>query len=187
MAREVSIKLVGQQLLIKNLGKLPTRVKEEVLNTIESEFQQAATDSKGIASQHNVSGDLVNGITTYKKDDKIYYASLSKHAAFAEFGIRDLVKPTREFGNIARTFIGIKNNDTGLTAKENIYRWAAAKGIDKTFWYPIYRKLIGDPIKKGRSGFEPINEARGYFFVPYTQAKRRLEIRLKTIIKKVLR
>lgn len=186
MAREISIKFKGQQLIIKNLGKITYTVKENVLNTIEKEFKQAANEAISFASSHNVSGELIAGISAYRDGDTIIYESDSDHAAFVEFGIRDYVKPTREFGNIARNFIGKKTNNSGLKYKDNIIRWAVRKGIPKKAWYPIIRKLLGNPINGGKGGFEKINQARGYFFLPFTAAKNRLLPALKQAIKKTL-
>lgn len=187
MAREVSIKLVGQQLLIKKLGKITAKVKEDVLDTIEKEFKQAASEAISYASSNNVSGDLVSQISAYRKGDVIVYESASDHAAFVEFGIRDYVRPTREFANIARNYRGISTNDSGLNYKDNIIRWAVRRGIAKKYWYPIIRKLLGNPINGGKGGFEKINNGQGYFFVPYTAAKKRLLPALKEVIKRTLR
>lgn len=185
MAKDIDIKLVGLELLYTNFKKLPIEIKKEITDAAIAEFTQAANDAKGIVGTHNYTGDLAQKISVTEKDGKVFYQSLSDHAAFAEFGIRGSVRPTSKFQNIARKFIGINRNSSGLTAKSSIYRWAQFRGIDKQFWYPIYRKIMGQPIKGSMTGFLPINNGIGYFFVPFEQARKRLIIRANSIVKKM--
>lgn len=187
MAREIKLELKGQALLIKNLRGLSSRIRSEILDAAFDEFTTAANNAKNIALSHNYTGDLVDKISTVRDKDTIKYQSLSEHAAFAEFGIRSQVRPTKEFNNIARKFKGIRQNSSGLSAIDAIYRWADARNIDKKFWYPIYRKIIGFPIKGKATGFRPIGQAEGYFFKPFTVARQRFLKRANDIVKKLVK
>lgn len=186
MARQVSIQLKGKTLLIKNLKGLPSKIRGGILDAAYDEFTIAANNAKTIALPYSYTGDLVQKISTVREGDKIIYQSLSDHAAYAEFGIRGSVRPTREFGNIARSFQG-KGIPSSLTPKEAIYKWAAFRNIDKQFWYPIFQKIMGNPLKGGRTGFEPIANGEGYFFRPYIVAKTQLLKKANEIVKKFVK
>lgn len=186
MAKQVTIELKGKQLLIKNLKGLPSKIRGEIIDAAYDEFTIAANNAKTIALPYSYTGDLIDKISTVREGDKIIYQSLSDHAAYAEFGIRGSVRPTREFGNIARAFKG-KGTPGNLRPQEAIYKWAEFRNIEKKFWWPIYMKIMGNPIKGSRTGFEPIANSEGYFFRPFTVAKRQLLKRANDIVKKFVK
>lgn len=183
MAKEITIELKGQTLLIKNLRGLPNKIRAEILDAAHEEFTKAASVAKSIASTSNYTGDLVEKISTVREGDKIMYQSLSEHAAYAEFGIRGSVRPTNEFKNIAKLFKGPATNSSGLSAKDAIYKWANAKNINKKFWYPIYMKIIGYPLRGKSTGFKPIGQGEGYFFKPFMEARKVFLKRANDIVK----
>jgi hypothetical protein len=177
MPDNIKIEIKNQDLVLKYIKRFPKTVRSEIYNVVEAELNDAAIAAKTIANASRYTGDLAEKISVVRDKDVIKYQSLSEHAAFAEFGIRSLAKPTRRYQNIAAQFKGLNIKSSGKTAKESIYEWAAFRGISKQFWYPIYRKLIGHPIKGSDTGYSPIDNGQGYFF-------RNLDIAIKNILKR---
>lgn len=177
MPDNIKIEIKNQTLVLNYIKRFPKRVRAEIYNVVEEELNQASVAAKATASASRYTGDLADKISVVREKDVVKYQSLSEHAAFAEFGIRSQVKPTRRYANIALKFKGVKTNSSGKTAKESIYAWAEFKGISKEFWYPIYMKIIGKPMKGSQTGFPPIDNGRGYFFV-------NLDIAIKNILRK---
>jgi len=188
MPDNIKIEIKNQNLVLNYIKRFPKGVRVEIYNLVEQELRTAAEAAKATASTFSYSGDLANKISVERDDKVIKYQSLSEHAAFAEFGIRSLTRPTRRYANIARKFQGIRTNSSGKTAKESIYQWAAARNIEKKFWYAIYKKIIGDPFKTNKgTGFKPINEGAGYFFVNLDIARKNILRRAGEAIKRAIK
>lgn len=172
---------------IRNLLRaIPERLKDSAYDLIEEELKIAVTEAKSNAQRLSTSGELVNGIRSYRDGKKVYYISDAPYSAFVEFGIRSQYKRKPGFEKAAMRYKGISNNGTGLTAKENIYKWADQKGIEKKYWYPIYRQIMTDgfPSKSGRS---VLNSMGGFFIQPYYDARNRIGRRLKSILKRAFK
>lgn len=164
---------------------LPQQLKVRAIDIAEEELKVAATQAKANIGGSNTFGDLAEGITVVRVSNTVLFRSDAEHSAFAEFGIRGGYRSRRYFEKYAAKFKGIKTNRSGLSAKDNIYRWAAKKGIVKKYWYPIYRKLVGHPIKSDTDGYTPINNGRGFFLEPYLEARERIRKRLKRLLRKI--
>lgn len=184
MPDNIQIVIKNQSLVLKYIKRFSVQVRAELYKVVEEELNNAAVAAKATASSAKFTGDLAEKISVVRDKDVIKYQSLSEHAAFAEFGIRSQVRPTRKYQNIALNFKGAKTNTSGRTAKQNIYAWAQFKGIAKEFWYPIYRKIIGHPIEGTQTGFPPIDNGRGYFFVNLDLAIKNILRKSKRVIKK---
>lgn len=183
----------GLQFNIKNnteirnlLRAIPDRVKGAAYDVIEEEIKVAVEQAKSNAQRLNTTGELVNGIRSVRDGKKVYFVSDAPYSAFLEFGIRSGYRRKPGFEKAAMRYKGISNNGLGLTAKENIYRWASKKGIDKKYWYPIYRHIMtyGFPSDSGRSVLKSMG---GFFIQPYYDARNRIGRRLKSILKKAFK
>lgn len=168
------------------LRSIPTKMKDGAYDIIESEIKIAVQQAKSNAQRLNTTGELVNGIRSLRDGKKVYYLSDAPYSAFVEFGIRlrYVRKPGFEKG--AMRFKGISDNKKGLTGKQNIYKWAENKGIDKKHWYPIYRRIMeeGFPRPGGNSVLAGMG---GFFIQPYVEARNRIGLRLKGLLKKALK
>ncbi len=185
MAGQVKINIKNNKEIANILKLLPQELKIRAVDIAEEELKVAAGQAKANIGNSNTFGDLTEGISVIRISNTVQFRSDAEHSAFAEFGIRGGYKPKRYFEKYASKFKNITNNSSGLTAKENIYRWAAKKGIVKKAWYPIYRKLIGYPIKTESTGYGPINNGRGFFIEPYLEARERIKKRLKRLLKRL--
>lgn len=165
------------------LRSLPNNVKNAAYDIIESEIKIAVQHAKSNAQRLSTTGELANGITSIRDNKKVQYISAAPYSAFVEFGIRSRYRKKPGFEKTAMRFKNISNNGTGLTGKENIYKWAERKGINKKFWYPIYRNImtIGFPSQSERS---VLNSMGGFFIQPYYEARNRIVLRIKQILKK---
>lgn len=168
------------------LRSIPTKMKDGAYDIIESEIKIAVQQAKSNAQRLSTTGELVNGIKSFRDGKKVNYISEAPYSAFVEFGIRSQYKRKPGFEKAAMRYKGISNNGTGLTGKENIYRWAEQKGIEKKYWYPIYRQIMTDgfPSKSGRS---VLNSMGGFFIQPYYEARNRIGRRLKSILKRAFK
>lgn len=185
MAASLSIRLKGNKEIANTIRLLPENLRAKALNVAEQEFQIAATEAKANASGSDTTGDLISGIQVRRESTNVYFESLSPHSAFAEFGIRMGYKSRKGFESYASRFRNISINGSGKTAKEAIYEWARIKGIDKKFFYPIMMKLLGKPLNpENETGYTPINNGDGFFLQPYIDARKRIQKKLKTILKK---
>ena len=164
---------------------LPEQLKVKAIDIAEEELKVAAAQAKANIGTSNTFGDLSEGIVVQRISNTVQFRSDAEHSAFAEFGIRGGYRPRRYFEKYAAKFKGIKTNKSGLSAKENIYRWAAKKGIVQKAWYPIYRKLVGHPIKADTDGYTPINNGKGFFLEPYIEARDRIRKRLKRLLRRI--
>ena len=185
MAGNVKINIKNNKEIANILRLLPQQLKIRAVDIAEEELKVAATQAKANIGTSNTFGDLAEGIVVVRISNTVQFRSDAEHSAFAEFGIRGGYRPKRYFEKYAAKFKGIKANSSGLTAKANIYRWAAKKGIIKKAWYPIYRKLIGHPIKAETDGYQPINNGKGFFLEPYIEARDRIRKRLKRLLTKI--
>lgn len=185
MAASVKINIKNNKEIANILRLLPKELKIRAIDIAEEELKVAASQAKANIGTSNTFGDLESGIVVTRISNTVQFRSDAEHSAFAEFGIRGGFRNKRYFEKYAAKFKGIKTNKSGLPAKDNIYRWAAKKGIIKKYWYPIYRKLIGFPIKGSDDGYRPINNGRGFFLEPYVDARDRIRKRLKRLLKKI--
>lgn len=183
----------GFQFNIKNntqfrklLRSLPENIKDAAYDIVESEVKIAVQQAKNNALRLNTTGELVNGISSLRDGRKVQYISAAPYSAFVEFGIRSRYQKKAGFEKTAMRFKNIANNGTGLTGKENIYKWAENKGIDKKYWYAIYRNIMTDgfPSKSPRSVLAGMG---GFFIQPYYEARSRIVLRLKGILQKALK
>lgn len=185
MAGNVKINIKNNKEIANILRLLPQQLKIRAVDIAEEELKVAASEAKNNIGTSNTFGDLAEGIAVIRISNTVQFRSDAEHSAFAEFGIRGGYRPKRYFEKYAAKFKGITKNNSGLSAKQNIYRWAAKKGIDKKNWYPIYRKLLGKPIKTTETGYLPINNGRGFFLEPYVDARDRIRKRLKILLRKL--
>jgi hypothetical protein len=185
MAGNVKINIKNNKEIANILRLLPKELKLRAIDIAEEELKVAAAEAKANVGTSNTFGDLVDGIVVTRISNTVQFRSDAEHSAFAEFGIRGGFRNKRYFEKYSAKFKGIKNNRSGLSAKANIYRWAAKKGIEKKAWYPIYRKLLGNPIKSEQTGYTPINNGRGFFLEPYVDARDRIRKRLKRLLRKI--
>lgn len=168
------------------LRSIPTKMKDGAYDIIESEIKIAVQQAKGNAQRLNTTGELVNGIRSLRDGKKVYYLSDAPYSAFVEFGIRLRYVRKPGYEKSAMRYKGISDNKKGLTGKENIYKWAEAKGINKKHWYAIYKKIMDDgfPIPGGKSVLAGMG---GFFFQPYYEARNRIGVRLNGLLKKALK
>lgn len=186
MGASVKINIKNNKEIANILRLLPKELKIRAIDIAEEELKVAAAQAKANIGTSSTFGDLEAGIVVTRISNTVQFRSDAEHSAFAEFGTRQLYKPKRYFETYASKFMGITTNKSGLPAKANIYRWAAKKGIIKKAWYPIYRKLVGHPIKSdAKSGSKPINNGRGFFLEPYVDARDRIRKRLKRLLKRI--
>lgn len=185
MAGQFKIRIKNNKEIANIFRVLPDQLKLRAIDICEEELKVAAAQAKANIGNSNTFGDLAEGIVVVRVSNTVQFRSDAEHSAFAEFGIRGGFKGRRYFEKYAAKFKGIKSNSSGLTAKENIYRWAAKKGIVKKAWYPIYRKLVGHPIKSDTDGYSPINNGRGFFLEPYLDAREKIKKRLKRLLRKI--
>jgi hypothetical protein len=185
MAGNVKINIKNNKEIANILRLLPQQLKIRAVDIAEEELKVAASEAKNNIGTSNTFGDLAEGISVIRISNTVQFRSDAEHSAFAEFGIRGGYRPKRYFEKYAAKFQGISKNKFGVSAKYNIYMWAAKKGIIKKAWYPIYRKLIGHPIKTDKTGYTPINNGRGFFLEPYVDARDRIRKRLKRLLRKL--
>lgn len=183
----------GIKFIIKNntelrnlLRSIPANLKTSAYDTIESEVKIAVQQAKSNAQRLSTSGKLVNGIKSQRDNNKVYYISEAPYSAFVEFGIRKRYVKKPGFEKTAMRFKNINNIGSGLSAKENIYQWAEAKGIPKKHWWAIYQQIMTDgfPSPSGRS---VLGTMGGFFFQPYYEARNRIGLKLKGLLKRALK
>lgn len=168
----------GVKINIKNarqisgyLRGISTEMRKNANQVIKEEFETAVRDAKAIANQAKYTGELEEGIKLIEIGEKFQYKSEAKHAAFAEFGTLVNYKGRAGFEPWAAKHKGLQINQGGVEVKKRIYDWAAAKGIEKQYWWPIYRKIV--LAKQGMKGIvRPLHD--GYFLAPYIDAKARI-------------
>jgi hypothetical protein len=192
MGKGFNINIKNNKEIRDILRILPDQARENAFKIIDEEFKVAEGQAKSNAQNHTAFGNLANGIKAYRKGEQYFFVSTAEHSAFVEFGIRLGFKNNRpEFSSFAARYKGISTNPLGLSAMTNIYAWAIRRGIDKKYWYPIYRKLTGNPIKEGskdgrtpKTGFYAINDGKGFFLGPYISARDKVRKRLRTLLKR---
>jgi hypothetical protein len=188
MGKGFNINIKNNKEIRDILRILPEQARENAFKIIDEEFKVAEGQAKSNAQNHTAFGNLANGIKAYRKGEQYFFVSTAEHSAFVEFGIRAGFQNNRpDFSSFAARYKGISANPLGLSAMTNIYAWAIKRGIEKKYWYPIYRKLIGRPIKPNNSpptGFYPINKGQGFFLGPYISARDKVRKRLRTLLKR---
>lgn len=186
MADGVSINIKNNTEIRNLLRAIPEKLKASAYDVIEEEIAVAVTEAKANAGRLSVTGELQNGIRSVRDGKKVYYLSDAPYSAFVEFGIRSGYRRKPGFEKGAMRFKGVSNIGSAKSAKENIYEWAGKVGIDKKYWWPIYRQIMtkGFPSSSGRSR---LYAQGGFFIQPYYDARNRIGRKLKSILKRAFK
>lgn len=93
-------------------------------------------------------GNLAREIT-YKKSGPLSYEYISGagYSAYQEFGTKGNTNIPAGLGDFAAQFKGSGFGKSQLSMKQAIFEWARHVGIEKKFWYLIYRSILIHGVK----------------------------------------
>lgn len=166
-----TIELPGFDQLLKDIQRYSADVQKRIDREMEASCLTIVRNAKRKAPK-NV-GRLVQGIT-YVRHGPLNYEVISaaNYSAYMEFGTKSLVQVPAGYEEFASQYKGISIDTGGLKFKDAIYTWAKQKGIEKKWWYWIYKKIQ-------QQGVRPHP-----FFIPALIEFTELEKRIKRIIDK---
>ena len=142
MGSPFTIKLEG---LNEVLAKLKN-ASSEVVAEVDAELQAGAKDVERDAAKAvpvDV-GFLKNAISSKRVDDLSYeVVAQESYAPYVEFGTRSKVKIPEGLEAYAAKFRGKSDKKGAWLA---ISAWCKRKGIEKSKWYSIYKKIMTEGV-----------------------------------------
>lgn len=121
-----------------------TRFSDRIIQLIDFELlrgvQNMVSAAKRAAPKNF--GKLAAGIT-YKKTGPLSYEYISGqgYTSYVEFGTKKKVQVPAGLESFAIQFKGSGFTRTNLSFRQAIFEWARSKGIEKKYWYVIYRSI----------------------------------------------
>lgn len=163
------VKITGLDTIQKALINRPKEIFEEVALEFEATANEITTEQKRRAPKDV--GGLVQSISNHRSAPLTHELTAQKqNAIWQEFGTKNKARIPAGLEDIAAQFRGV-GTKSGLGAKEAIYNWCKRKGIERKFWFPIYRSIVTNGIRP-----------HPFFFDPYFQARPKLIERIKNIL-----
>lgn len=165
----LNIAVLGLGEVLKNIDLLDRELVRRIDLEIEASCLTMVRDMKR-AAPTNV-GRLKNLISYVKVKELDYkLVSAANYTAYMEFGTKSETVIPAGYEDLAAQFRGVSIDTGGQTLKEAIYTWAKQKGIDKKYWYGIYKKILIKGVKP-----HP-------FFIPALVELTQLENRIQKIL-----